>query len=96
MGKRKGGYRRKTRKMMRKNVRARGKISLTNYFATYKDGDRVVLLTEPAVQNGIYHLRFHGRNGIVTGKQGTCYKVSIKDGNKPKTVIVHPVHLKKM
>ncbi len=96
MGKRKGGYRRKTRKMMRKNVRDKGKIKLTAYLATFKQGDKVALRAEPAVQDGIYNLRFHGKVGTVTGKQGTCYTVAITDGGKAKTVIVHPIHLLKV
>ncbi len=96
MGKRKGGYRRRTRHLMCKNVRAKGKIRLASYFAAYKAGDRVALFAEPAVQGGIYHLRFHGKVGKVVGKQGDCYNVEIFDGGKQKTVIVHPVHLKKV
>ncbi len=96
MGKRKGGYRRRTRHLMRKNVRAKGKIRLASYFASYKTGDKVALFAEPAVQGGIYHLRFHGKVGKVVGKQGSCYNVEILDGGKQKTVIVHPVHLKKV
>lgn len=79
---------------MRKNVRAHGKIRLAAYFATYKTGDKVALFAEPAVQDGIYHLRFHGKVGTIVGMQGNCYQVAIVDGSKPKTVIVHPVHLK--
>ncbi len=95
MGKRKGGYRRKTRKLMRKNVRDKGKIMLNAYLARYNPGDHVTLFAEPAVQGGLYHLRFHGKVGTVVNKQGTCYKVAITDGGKAKTVIVHPVHLKR-
>lgn len=93
MGKRKGGYRRKTRKLMRKNVRNKGKISLADWFATYKQGDKVALCAEPGVQDGIYNLRFHGKVGTIVGQQGRCYHVAIMDGGKAKTVIVHPVHL---
>jgi len=96
MGKRKGGYRRKTRKLMRKNVRDKGKISLNAYFAQYKPGDMVGLRAEPAVQDGIYNLRFHGKTGKVLGKQGDCYQVAIIDGGKAKTLIVHPIHLHKV
>ena len=96
MGKRKGGYRRRTRHLMRKNVRAKGKIKLAAYFAEYKPGDKVALFAEPAVQGGIYHLRFHGKTGIVKGMQGECYNVAIVDGGKAKSVLVHPVHLKRM
>lgn len=95
MGKRKGGYRRKTRKLMKKNVRDHGKIRLSSYFAKYNDGDKVTLFAEPAVQDSLYNLRFHGKAGTVIGMQGACYKVAILDGNKPKMVIVHPIHLKR-
>ncbi len=50
---------------------------------------------EPAVQHGMYYPRFHGKHGVVKGKQGNCYIVGIKDKNKAKDLIVHPVHLKK-
>jgi large subunit ribosomal protein L21e len=95
MGRRKGGYRRKTRKLMRKNVRNKGKISLTAYFATFKEGDQVTLYAEPGVQNALYNLRFHGKIGTVVGMQGDCYKVHIYDGGKQKMVITHPIHLKR-
>lgn len=95
MGKRKGGPRRKTRHVMRKHARDKGKIKLGTYFARYKAGDRVVLFAEPAIQRGLYNIRFHGRSGTVVGERGTCYKVQIPDGKKQKIVIVHPVHLKR-
>ena len=96
MANRRGSYRRKTRKLMSKHFRERGKISLTKYFAEYKDGDKVTLKAEPAVQKGIYHLRFHGRTGVIKAKQGECYKVEIIDGSKPKDLIVHPIHLARL
>ena len=96
MANRRGSYRRKTRKLMSKHFRERGKISLTKYFAEYKEGDKITLKAEPAVQNGIYHLRFHSKTGVVKGMQGKCYKVEIKDGNKPEELIVHPIHLARL
>jgi large subunit ribosomal protein L21e len=95
MGRRKGGLKRKTRSLMTKPVRAKGKISLTAYFAKYSPGDRVVLKTEPAVQKGTYFLRFHGRVATVLGKRGDCYELDVPDGGKRKLVIVHPVHLRR-
>lgn len=62
----------------------------------FKVGDRALLSAEPAVQASLYHRRFHGRSGTVTGKRGDCYEVAVKDGNKDKMVIVHPVHLRKL
>jgi large subunit ribosomal protein L21e len=95
MGRRKGGLRRRTRSLMTKPVRQKGKISLTNYFAKYQAGDRVVLKAEPAVQKGSYFLRFHGRVGTVQAQRGNCYEVQVPDGGKQKLVIIHPVHLRK-
>ncbi len=91
-----GGNRRKARHKITKKIREKGKISIRKYFQTLNNGDRVVLKSEPAVQKGCYHMRFHASNGKVIGKKGACYEVEIKDGNKKKTLIVHPVHLKKL
>ncbi|MBR9676599.1 50S ribosomal protein L21e [Candidatus Woesearchaeota archaeon] len=91
-----GGARRKTRTKMKKPIRKKGKISISKYFAVYKEGEKVLLNAEPAVQKGIYSLREHGRLGVITGKRGACYLVDVKVGNtKTKQFIVHPVHLKK-
>ncbi|QQG38562.1 MAG: 50S ribosomal protein L21e [Candidatus Woesearchaeota archaeon] len=89
-----GGFRRKTRHKLQKNVRDTGKISLRRYLTEFKEGQRVILNAEPAVQKGMYFPRFHGKSGVIKGKKGNCYEVEIKDGSKIKTVIVHPVHLK--
>ncbi len=94
MTKRIGGFRRKTRNKLKKNIRKRGKISLTRYFQEFNENDRVILSAEPAVQKGMYFPRFHGLTGIVKGKKGNCYEIIIKDGGKQKTLVVHPVHLK--
>ena len=94
MATRVGGFRRKTRYKLRKNIRERGKISLSNFFKSYKEGSRVVLVGEPAVQGGMFFPRFKGKTGVVKGKQGKCYAVQIKDGSKLKTLLVHPVHLR--
>jgi len=67
---------------------------MTDYFRKYKEGDRVCLKAEPAVQKGLYHMRYHGKQGMVKNKRGYCYEVQIKDGSVQKTFIVHPIHLK--
>jgi len=90
-----GGLRRKTRYKLKKERRRKGKISITRYFQEFNTGDRVNLIVEPAVQKGMYHPRFMGKSGLVTGKTGECYHVEIKDMDKKKTVVVHPVHLKR-
>ena len=90
-----GTARRKTRQKMTKSPQKRGKFSLRKYLQEFKIGDKVILKLESAIQKGMYFPRFHGKEGTVTAKQGRCYQIAIKDIKKEKTVIVHPVHLKK-
>lgn len=96
MVKRIGSSRRKTRSKLSKHFRTRGKISISRYLPDLKIGDRVYLGAEPAVQKGFYFHRFYGKCGVVKGKKGRCYEISIKDINKEKLLIIHPVHLKKV
>lgn len=94
--KRVGGFRRKTRSKLRKNVSDRGKINITRFLQSFKINEKVNLTADPSYQKGMYHPRFHGKTGKIAGRQGKCYCVSIKDGSKEKTVIVHPIHLKRI
>jgi len=46
---------------------------------SFKIGDKVLLKAEPAYQKAMYFPRYHGKIGIVQGKQGKCYIIKIKD-----------------
>jgi large subunit ribosomal protein L21e len=95
MTKRIGGFRRKTKHKLSKSTREKGKLSLRTYFQAFKTGDKVYLVGESSVHEGMYFPRFYGRAGTVVGKQGKCYYVEIKDMNMTKKVLVHPIHLKR-
>lgn len=95
MASRIGGFRRKTRYKFKKERRQKGKISLQRYFQNFNPGDKVHLIVEPAVQKGMYYPAYIGKTGIVKAKCGSCYEVAIKDINKKKVLIVHPIHLRK-
>ena len=94
MGSRVGGSRRKSRSKFKKNFRKIGKFSLVSYFMKFEVGDQVVLAVEPSIHRGLYHARFHSQVGKIIKPRGNCFEVQIKDGNKPKLLIVHPIHLK--
>jgi ribosomal protein L21E len=96
MTKRKGGLRRKSRSKYTKNFRQKGKIPLVRYLQLFSEGDKVMLVVEPAVQKGMYNSRFIGRAGTVIRRSGKCYEVAISDSGKEKMLIVHPVHLKRI
>ena len=91
--KRIGGSRRKSRYKMRKSVSERGKLPIGRFLQNFEHGDKVLLKAFSSYQKGLFCLRFYGKIGEVAGMQGNCYKVNIKDGNKAKEAIVHPVHL---
>jgi len=90
-----GGMRRKTRNKLKKAPREKGKISIKQYLKKLQPGEQVILKIEPSVHKGMFLPRFHGKTGIIKEARGSCYQVSIKDGNKRKTLIVHPIHMRK-
>ncbi len=91
-----GGFRRKSRYKLKKDNKEKGKLSLSKFFQQVEIGNKVCLKAEPAYQKGMYLPRFHGKIGVVKSKKGRCYEVLIKDMNKEKIVVVHPVHFKKV
>ncbi|MAG39911.1 50S ribosomal protein L21e [Candidatus Pacearchaeota archaeon] len=79
----------------KKPVRQRGKIRLSEYFKNLSDGDRVAIVAEKGVR-AAFPSRIQGLVGKVTGTRGNFKIVEIKDKDKMKTFIIHPVHLKKV
>jgi len=79
----------------RKRVREKGKLSLSSYFKKIEDGVDVALVTDVGVRAS-FPKRLKGMSGKVIGSRGRFKLVEIKDGNKLKTFIVHPIHLKKL
>ncbi|MEA2089145.1 MAG: 50S ribosomal protein L21e [Thermoproteota archaeon] len=88
------GYRAKTRQLLRKKTREKGKIGLSRLLHEYVAGEKVVIKIEPAVHKGMPHRRYHGKIGVVKEKRGRAYVVDVAQGNKIKTIIVRPEHLK--
>ncbi len=93
MVKRIGSSRHKTRNLYSVSKKMKGKLPVSEFVKKLEMGDRVQLVAQPSIMKGIYFRRFHGRTGVVTGMQGNCYMVHIKDGGKEKTLIIAPVHL---
>lgn len=76
-------------------MKEKGKIRLSHYFQEFKKGERVAVIREHAVQPK-FPRTLQGRSGVIDGKRGNSYLVKIKDLNKEKTYIIHPVHLRKL
>lgn len=79
----------------RKNIRARGKISLSKYFQELKNGDSVAVCLEQSVPATIPK-RLQGRTGVIEGRKGKAYILKLKDQNQEKRYLIKPIHLKKL
>ncbi|MDX1611374.1 MAG: 50S ribosomal protein L21e [Candidatus Thermoplasmatota archaeon] len=91
--KRSHGPRNRTRSRLRKNVREKGMPPVTHSLREFDEGDRVSIRINPAIHKAMPHPRFHGKTGVVTGKQGKAFLVAFRDGKKEKIAIVGPEHL---
>ncbi len=76
-----------------KKIRDKGKLKLSSYFKVIEDGARVAIVDERGVRLS-FPQRLRGMSGVVIKSRGRFKEVALKDGNKPKTFVVHPVHLK--
>jgi len=95
MVKRIGTSRRKTRDLFMVPKKMKGKLNVSGFVKKLEMGENVVLMGHPSITKGLYFRRFHGRIGLIVGKQGSSYMVRLKDGGKEKTLLVGPVHLRK-
>ncbi|HIK01713.1 TPA: 50S ribosomal protein L21e [archaeon] len=73
-----------------------GRFSIAEALKKLSDGARVVVKLNPSVHSGMPHPKYHGQQGIVEGRRGRAYLVSINDGNKNKTLLARPEHLLKV
>jgi len=53
-------------------------------------------MLDPSIHHGMPAIRFHGKTGTVAGTQGRAYVLDVKDGNKIKTVLATPEHMRKV
>jgi len=81
--------------LKQKPIKERGKVHSAKYFQEFKDGDRVSVVCELSF-NPKFPKTLQGRSGIIKGKRGTSYIIKIKDVNREKTYIIHPIHLKRL
>jgi large subunit ribosomal protein L21e len=78
----------------REKFRRTGKVPINRFIKNFNIGDRVVIKIDSASSKGMPFKRFQGLSGKIVEKRGKSYLVDIKDGNKTKTVIANPEHLR--
>lgn len=87
------GYRHRTRSLLRRKVRERGKTGLSKILREYAPGDRVLVRINPSIHKGMPHRRFHGKIGVIGERRGRAYVVNVSQGDAVKEIIVRPEHL---
>jgi large subunit ribosomal protein L21e len=93
LGRKAKGYRRKTRYLLKRKPRERGKTGLSKVLREYELAEKVVIKLDPSVHKGMPHRRFNGRIGVITDKRGKSYVVNVSQGNIIKEIIVRPEHI---
>lgn len=88
------GYRRKTRAILSKCPRERGKSPISRLLYEYRPGDKIVIDIDPSVYKGMPHRRYQGKVGVVVGKRGKAYEVEVTQGDAVKMIVVRPEHVK--
>jgi len=81
--------------ILRKNIKTRGKVRLSQYFQELKDGEKVAIVREQSSEPK-FPVRIQGKSGVIAGKKGESYIVKLMDGNELKTYVIKPIHLKKL
>jgi len=84
------GPRKRTREKFRKLKR----VAVNEFVKKFEIGDKVIIDIESSSSKGMPFRRFQGLYGKVIDKRGRAYLIEIKDGNKLKTIIANPEHLK--
>jgi large subunit ribosomal protein L21e len=87
------GYRTKTRTLLKKNPRERGKTSLSKLLYEYKPGEKVLVRIDSSIHKGMPHRRYHGKVAVIANRKGHAYTIKVKQGKAIKEIIVRPEHL---
>lgn len=89
------GPRRKSRSVLTKRVREKGKLGLSRLLVKYEVGDKVVINIDPGIHKGMPHRRYQGKVGTVVEKRGKAVIVDIPQRKTSKYIIAGPEHVKK-
>lgn len=81
--------------MRKKTVRTKGKFRFSRFFQKLNKGEKVAVIKEDSLQPR-FPKRIQGRTGVVEGRVGKAYFVTIKDQEKEKKFLIEPIHLKKI
>ncbi|MBL11208.1 MAG: 50S ribosomal protein L21e [Euryarchaeota archaeon] len=88
------GTRQGTRSILKKKKSEKGRVFINRVMHPYAEGDKVCIVLDGAQQRGMPHRRFQGLTGTIVQAQGKAFVVKVVQGNKEKTVVARPEHLR--
>lgn len=96
MVKRTHGYRFKSRRLLTKGPRERGRPGLFKWLLAryYRPGDKLVIDIEPTYVETAPHKRYQGRVGTFVGWRGKALVIKIDFMGEERTIITTPDHVK--
>lgn len=74
-------------------LRGKSRVSVAQMVRTFNVGDKVIIAPKAKFE-GLPHLRYANRHGIIVEKRGKGYIVKVADFNATKSIVVGSVHLK--
>merc|ERR1711991_46361 len=93
------GYRAGTRDLFSKRFGTKGMPNQTRYLTSYKAGDDVNIVGDPAIQKSLPHKVYHGKTGIVWNVTPRAVGVIVNKRHRqrviPKRVNVRVEHVRK-
>ena len=89
------GPRRKSRSVLSKKIRQRGRLPLSRLLTKYEVGEKVIINIDSAIHKGMPNKRFQGKVANVVGKRGRALICEIPQRKTVKTIITTPEHLRK-
>jgi len=93
MGRRAKGFRHKSRVLLKRKPRERGKTGLSKILHDYTEGEKVVVKINPSVHKGMPHRRYFGKVGVIVERRGQSYVVNVPQGDAVKELVIRPEHL---
>jgi large subunit ribosomal protein L21e len=87
------GIRNRTRSLLTKEPREKGKVGLSKLLHDYQPGEKAVVKINATIQKGMPHRRYHGKVGVVLGKRGRAYTLRVPQGDTTKEITVRSEHL---
>src|SRR5436190_21211706 len=94
--KRSKGIRNRTRTLLRRNPRDRGKNPLGRILTSYAPGQMVKISINPSIKKGMPNRRYNGRVGMISEKRGRAYVIQVTAGKVQRLIFVRRENIQQM